>query len=72
MKTDPHPSCPVARMEPLAREFLAQCHAEAHHRRVKAGQPPVPCLYCARGYGTSRRLLSYWCDVRLAMAASSC
>ncbi|MCH8937447.1 MAG: hypothetical protein IIB90_17160 [Gemmatimonadetes bacterium] len=37
-------------MDPLAREFLAQCHAEAHHRSVKAGQPPVPCLHCGRDY----------------------
>jgi hypothetical protein len=31
MTIDPQPTCPVARMDPLAREFLAQCHAEAHH-----------------------------------------
>ena len=44
MTTDRYP-CPVARMDPLAREFLALCHAEAHHRSVQAGQPPaVPPL----------------------------
>ena len=37
-------------MDPFAREFLAKCHAEAHHRSVKGGQPPVPCLYCGRTY----------------------
>ena len=31
-------------------EFLAKCHAEVHHRSVKAGEPPVPCLYCGRTY----------------------
>ena len=50
MTTDRDSTCPVARMDPLAREFLAQCHAEAHHRSVKAGQPPVPCLHCGRDY----------------------
>ncbi len=40
---------PIATMDVLAREFLAQCHAEAHHRSVKAG-PPVPCLHCGRDY----------------------
>ena len=50
MTTDRHPDCPVAQMNPLAREFLAQCHAEAHHRSVKAGQPPVPCLHCGGPY----------------------
>ncbi len=34
MKIDTAAPCPVARMDPLAREFLAQCHAEAHHRAV--------------------------------------
>ncbi len=42
--------CPVATIDPFAREFLAKCHAEAHHRIVKVGQPPVPCLYCGRTY----------------------
>ncbi len=44
------PRCPVAGMDPFSREFLAKCHAVAHHRNVKAGQPPVPCLYCGRTY----------------------
>ncbi len=39
MKIDTPAPCPVPRMDPLAREFLAQCHAEAHHRSVKAGAP---------------------------------
>ena len=38
--------CPVAGMVPFEREFLAKCHAEAHHRSVKAGEPPVPCVHC--------------------------
>ena len=43
-------------MDLLARELLAQCHAEAHHRGVQAGQPPVPCLHCGRDYrGTCGR-----------------
>jgi len=37
-------------MDPFAREFLAKCHAEAHHRSVKAGEPPVPCVHCGRDY----------------------
>ncbi len=45
MTTDRGP-CPVLQMDPLAREFLAQCHAEAHHRSVTAGVGPVRCLYC--------------------------
>lgn len=48
MTTDRDSTCPVARMDALACEFLAQCHAEAHHQSVKVGQPPVPCLYCGR------------------------
>ncbi len=39
MKIDTPATCPVPRMDPLAREFLAQCHAEARHRSVKAGAP---------------------------------
>lgn len=50
MTTDRDSTCPATRMDPLAREFLAKCHAEAHHRSVKAGQPPVPCLHCGRDY----------------------
>ena len=50
MKIDTPAPCPVPRMDPLAREFLAQCHAEAHHRSVKAGQPPVPSRHCGRDY----------------------
>ena len=49
MTTDREP-WPVAQMDPPAREFLAQCHAEAHHRSVTAGLPPAPCLYCGRDY----------------------
>ena len=44
------PRCPVATMDPFACECLAQCHAVAHHRSVKAGSQPVPCLYCERDY----------------------
>ena len=39
------PRCPIAGMDPFAREFLAKYHAEAHHRNVKAGEPPVPCVH---------------------------
>ena len=45
----------------LAREFLAQCHAEAHYRSVKAEQqPPVPCLHCGRDYPWHVREGVYW------------
>ena len=44
------PRCPVAGMDPFAREFLAKCHAEAHHRSVKTGQLPVARLHCGRDY----------------------
>lgn len=50
MKTDPCPGCPVARMDALARELLGQCHAESHHRSVKAGERLVGCLHCGRDY----------------------
>ena len=50
----PEPRCPVAETDPFSREFLAQCHAEAHHRSVKAGQPPVPCLHCGRDRSRQR------------------
>ena len=35
-------------------QFPAACHAEAHHRSVKAGEKLVPCVYC----GTTRGMLS--------------
>ncbi len=60
MSTDREPTCP------LAREFLAQCHAEAHHRSVKAGQLPVSCLHCGRDYPWHVREGVYWRPVRLA------
>ena len=41
---------PIATMDALAREFLPQCHAEAHHRSVMADEKPVPCLYGSRDY----------------------
>ena len=47
-------------MDPVAREFLAQCHAEAHHRSVKAGVRPVGCLYCGRDYPWHVREGVYW------------
>ncbi len=56
MSTDREPTCP------LAREFLAQCHAEAHHRSVKAGQLPVPCLHCGRDYPWHVLHRVYWRD----------
>ena len=60
MTTDRDPTCPILRMDPLAREFLAQCHAEAHHRSVKAGVRPVGCLYCGRDYPWHVREGVYW------------
>ena len=50
MTTDTTTPRPVLRMDPLAREFLAQCHAEANHRSVKAGHPSMPCIHCGRDY----------------------
>ncbi len=49
-------------MDPLAREFLAQCHTEAHHRSVQAGQSPVPCLHCGRDYPWHVREGVYWVE----------
>ena len=60
MKIDTATPCPVVRMDPLAREFLAACHAEAHHRSVKAGQPSVPCLYCGPTYPWHVQQGVYW------------
>ncbi len=60
MKINTATPCPVARMDPVAREFLAQCHAEAHHRSVLAGVPPVPCLHCGRDYPWHVREGVYW------------
>ncbi len=59
MTTDREP-CPVARMGPFAREFLAQCHAEAHHRSEKAGMRPVGCLHCGRDYPWHVLERVYW------------
>ena len=42
--------CPIAGMVPFEREFLAACHAEAHHRAVEAGRESVPRKYCGRSY----------------------
>ena len=50
MAADQNPTCPVVHVDAFAREFLAQCHAEAHHRSVNTGSQPVPCLYCGRSY----------------------
>ncbi len=47
-------------MDPFAREFLAKCHAEAHHRSVKAGENPVPCLYCGHSYSWHVLTGVYW------------
>ena len=60
MPHDRAPDCPVGRMDAVAREFLAQCHAEAHHRSVKAKEVPVPCLYCGRDYPWHVREGVYW------------
>ena len=59
-------------MDPLAREFLAQCPAEAHHRSVKAGQPPVPCLHCGRDYPWRVLAGVYWrvYEIRLGYHAA--
>ncbi len=54
------PSCPVAGMDPFSREFLAKCHAEAHHRNVKAGHPSMPCIHCGRDYPWHVREGVYW------------
>ncbi len=59
MVTDREP-CPVSTMDPFAREFLAKCHAEAHHRSVKAGESPVPYLYCGRSYSWHVLTGVYW------------
>jgi hypothetical protein len=58
----PEPRCPVAGMVPFAREFLAACHAEAHHRSVKAGELPTPCFYCGRDYPWQVHHGVYWHD----------
>ncbi len=50
MAADPNPTCSVVHMDAFAREFLAQCHAEAHRRSVKARGRFVGCLYCERDY----------------------
>ena len=70
--TDRDPTCPVARMDPPAREFLAACHAEAHHRSVKADQPPVPCLHCGRDYPWHVLAGVYWrvYEIRLGYHAA--
>ena len=46
MPRDSRADCPIAGMVPFEREFLAKCHAEAHHRNVKARPAPraVPPL----------------------------
>ncbi len=50
MTRDSRADCPITGMVLFEREFLAKCHAEAHHRSVKAEEKPVPCLYCGRTY----------------------
>jgi hypothetical protein len=49
-----------SRTERLQGCFEAPCHAEAHHRGVKAGQPPVPCLHCGRSYVWHVKAEVYW------------
>ncbi len=49
-------------MDALALEFLAQCQAEAHHRSVKAGQPPVPYLHCGWNYPWHVLERVYWVE----------
>ena len=53
MTQEPH--CTVSSMDPFAREFLAKCHAEAHHRSLKAGQPCRACTAIGRILGTCWR-----------------
>ena len=58
MTRDLDPRCPVATMDPFAREFLAKCHALAHHGSVKAGKRPGTLPLTADGTtsGTCRRV----------------